>query len=236
MSAPQVQSIEQIINDLNPAYQGQINVLNERRAQIPGMFNAQRTGLDAAKVQGFNQINNQATGRGMSFSGIPLDEQATYLSTKYLPGMQQLAQQENEQRSSLDEALARIDSERRTRAMDVRTDQQKRLEGYLAEQRQMAWEREKFAKEQAMQRAKMAQDAAQARSAQQSQGVSLDSIVRSYLNENSKNGKVSRQVWENAAAMAKSRGLSFGGKTGFASSYWSYAQHGNYKSGMEKYM
>ena len=159
MAAPVVQSVEQIIADLNPAYQGSIDVVNKRRAALPGQFQAQRSGLEAQKVQGFNQINNQATGRGMSFSGIPLDEQANYLSTKYLPGMQQLAFQENEQNLALDEALAGINKERRLRAMDTRQQQQSALEKYLAEERQRAWEREQFQAQQAMERAKMAQQA-----------------------------------------------------------------------------
>ena len=160
MAAPVVQSVEQIISDLNPAYQGSIDVINQRRAQIPTMFEAQRQALGAEKVQGFNQINNQATGRGMSFSGIPLDEQANYLSTKYLPGMQQLALQENEQNLALDEALAGINKERRLKAMDIRSNQQSVLERYLAEERERAWQREKFQADQAMERAKMAQQAA----------------------------------------------------------------------------
>lgn len=159
MAVPTVQSVEQIIADLNPAYSGSIDVLNKRRAALPTQFQAQRSGLETEKVVGFNQINNQATGRGMSFSGIPLDEQANYLSTKYLPGMQQLALQENEQNLALDEALAGINKERRLKAMDIRTNQQSALERYLAEERERAWQREKFQAEQAMERAKMAQQA-----------------------------------------------------------------------------
>ena len=160
MAAPQVQSVEQIIADLNPAYSGSIDVLNKRRAALPAQFQAQRSGLEAEKVVGFNQINNQATGRGISFSGIPLDEQANYLSTQYLPGIQQLALQENEQNLALDEALAGINKERRLKAMDIRTNQQSVLERYLAEERERAWQREKFQADQAMERAKMAQQAA----------------------------------------------------------------------------
>lgn len=172
MAAPVVQSVEQVIADLNPAYSGSIDVLNKRRAALPTQFQAQRSGLEAEKVVGFNQINNQATGRGMSFSGIPLDEQANYLSTKYLPGMQQLALQENEQNLALDEALAGINKERRLKAMDIRTNQQSALERYLAEERERAWQREKFQADQAMERAKMAQQASLA--ANESSGRNIE--------------------------------------------------------------
>ena len=108
MAQPVVQSVEQIVSELNPVYQGSIDVINQRRAQIPTMFEAQRQALGAEKVQGFNQINNQMTGRGVSFSGITADEQANYLSTKYLPGLTQLSQQENDSNLALDEALSKI--------------------------------------------------------------------------------------------------------------------------------
>lgn len=156
MAQPTVQSVEQIIADYAPAYTDSLAVLDKRRAAIPAQFQAQRMGLEAAKVQGFNQINNQATGRGMSFSGVPLNEQANYLSTQYLPGMQQLTFQENDANLALDSALAAINKERRLAAMDVRTQQQASLEKYLAEERQMAWEREKFNAEIALQRASLA--------------------------------------------------------------------------------
>lgn len=159
MAAPQVQSVEQIISDLNPAYQGGIDVISQRRAQLPAMFDAQRQALGAEKVQGFNQINNQMTGRGISFSGITADEQANYLSTKYLPGLTALKTQENEQSLALDDALAKINQERRLRAMDIRQGQQSALEKYLAEERERAWQQQRFAAEQAMERAKMAQQA-----------------------------------------------------------------------------
>lgn len=158
MAAPQVQSVEQIIADYNPAFQGSIDVLNKRREQIPTIFNGQREALNAEKVQGFNQINNQATGRGMSFSGIPLDEQANYLSTKYLPGLTNLSTQENEAQLAIDDSLASINKERRLAAMGTRENQQKSLESYLSEQRQMEWDKQKFSAQQAMESARYAKE------------------------------------------------------------------------------
>lgn len=178
MATPQVQSVEQIITDLNPAYQGSIDVIGQRRAQLPGMFEGQRQALGAEKVQGFNQINNQATGRGMSFSGIPIDEQATYLSTKYLPGLTNLKMQENEQNLALDDALAKINQDRRLRAMDTRQSQQKSLESYLAEERDRAWQQQKFQAEQALQRQKMAQDYSLASAANQREQESTPSAAQ----------------------------------------------------------
>lgn len=231
MAVPTVQSVEQIIADLNPAYSGSIDVLNKRRAALPTQFQAQRSGLEAEKVVGFNQINNQATGRGMSFSGIPLDEQANYLSTKYLPGLQQLAFQENEQNLALDEALAGINKERRLKAMDIRSNQQSALERYLAEERERAWQREKFAAEQAMERAKMAQEV--------TPELSAEDKIYKFLLGRASNGKVDPASWSYAAKLAYDNGIKFGGSDGFANRFWSFADGSNYKKyqlGFDRYM
>lgn len=135
MAAPVVQDLNQIISDLNPVYAPQENLLNQQRSGLGIKYDSQRSALGAEKTQGFNQINNQATGRGLSFSGIPLDEQATYLSTKYLPGIQNIASQQNTEDMSLQTALAQLDSERRLRALDTRQTQQSSLEKYLADER-----------------------------------------------------------------------------------------------------
>ena len=231
MAAPTVQSVEQIIADLNPAYSDSIDVVNKRRAALPAQFQAQRSGLEAEKVVGFNQINNQATGRGMSFSGIPLDEQANYLSTKYLPGLQQLALQENEQNLALDQALANINQERRLKAMDIRSNQQSVLERYLAEERERAWQREKFAAEQAMERAKMAQEV--------TPELSAEDKVYKFLLSRASNGKVDPASWSYAAKLAYDNGIKFGGSDGFANRFWSFADDSNHKKyqlGFDRYM
>jgi hypothetical protein len=144
---PTVQGLDQIIAELNPAYAPRENLLNTQRSGLGIKYDSQRSALGAEKVQGFNQINNQATGRGLSFSGIPLDEQATYLSTKYLPGMQNLASQQNSEDMQLQTALAGIDSERRLRAMDTRQGQQSSLEKYLAEERDRQFRQQEAEKE-----------------------------------------------------------------------------------------
>lgn len=164
MAAPKVQSIEQLVKTLNPAYKDSINVIAQRQAQLPGKFTAQRSALEAAKTQGFNLINNNTTARGVSFGGISADEQADYLSTKFLPGMQQLTQQENEEGLALTEALASINQERRLKAIDMRTGQQDVLQRYLSEQRQLKWDKEKFAQQMALDRARLSASTAKANS------------------------------------------------------------------------
>lgn len=155
MPAPKVQTIEQIVNDLNPAYQGSIDMVNKRKALIPEQQKADQMALDAQKTKNFNKINENMAARGIS-GGLPSHEQAEYLSDVYLPGMQRLKSKAMEQEMGLDEALAQINKERRLAAMDTRTRQQSSLQKYLAEERQMAWDREKFKAQQAMEQKRMA--------------------------------------------------------------------------------
>ena len=122
-TAPVVQSLSDVYNELNNAYQGGRDVINEQMSGLGEKYDAQHSALDAKKVQGFDTINDQATGRGMAFSGIPLDEQAKYLSTEYLPGMQQLSYQQNAETLTMKGQLADIDKEQRLGAMS-RIDQQ----------------------------------------------------------------------------------------------------------------
>ena len=159
MQPPQVQSIEQIVADQSGAYQPGIDLIGKKQALLPEKFKAAQMGLEGKKTLGFNQINNQATARGMSFSGIPLDEQAQYLASEYLPGMQQLAYQQNEEEMALTGALAEIEKERRLGAFSTRERQQSSLEDYLREERQTAWEKEKFNIEMAQRRAEQARQA-----------------------------------------------------------------------------
>lgn len=134
MAVPAVQNLDQIMAELNPVYQGQIDNTNQQIAGLGATTAATKSGLTAQKNQGFNQINNQATGRGLSFSGIPLDEQATYLSTKYLPGIQQADATEASNRLTLQGTLAGINSDKASKALATRQNQQSALDSYLAQE------------------------------------------------------------------------------------------------------
>lgn len=188
---PQVQDLNQIIADLNPAYAGQENLINQQKSGLGLKYDSQRSALGAEKVQGFNQINNQATGRGLSFSGIPLDEQATYLSTKYLPGMQNLAQQQNQEDMTLQQQLAAIDSDRRLKALDVRQGQQSSLEKYLADERARQFQAEQSRLDRAQQASLAAQSAAAKRqeaAPPTAQQYITQLLSGGYTGENQKNG------------------------------------------------
>lgn len=127
---PKVQSLAQIMAELQPAISGQQKVIQQQQEQLGVKTAAQKKGLAAEKVQGFNDINTQATGRGVSFSGIPLDEQATYLSTKYLPAVAALDQAELEGNTAFSGQLADLYSSLYSQAFGERGNQRSELNSW----------------------------------------------------------------------------------------------------------
>ena len=110
-AAPKVQTLAEAMAELNPAYAQSQQVIQNRQAGLGTKYDAQRAGITAERGEGFNAINNQATARGGSFSGVPVEEQSRYLSTKYLPGLQQADYQQNEEDLTLQGQLANINKE-----------------------------------------------------------------------------------------------------------------------------
>lgn len=145
-TAPRVQTLAEAMRDLDPAYASSRDMIAKRQQALPAKYDAQRAGIYAARGEGFNTINNQATGRGASFSGIPQDEQARYLSTKFLPGLQQADFQQNEEDLNLQGQLAGIDKEQRLGAQGRVDKQQSDLNAWnqmIAQQEFQAREAEK---------------------------------------------------------------------------------------------
>lgn len=141
--APNVQSLADVIAELNPAYAQSQAVIQQKQAGLGAKYDAQRAGITAEKGQAFNAINNQATGRGASFSGIPLDEQATYLSTKYLPGLQTADYQQNEEGLELEGQNAQIETQKYGQAFNSVERQKSDLNSWnMAEAQRAAQARE----------------------------------------------------------------------------------------------
>lgn len=139
MPAPQVQTLAQVMADLNPAYSGQTAVNTAQQAAVPIKYAAQKTALTAQKGQDFNTINSQANARGMAFSGIPLDEQATYLSTKYLPGLQAADAQANADTLALQGKAADIQQAQTLQGINTVQGQVKDLNAWNNQQDQNAF-------------------------------------------------------------------------------------------------
>lgn len=137
-NAPTVQTLDQIMASLQPGYAAQQGIIGQQINNTDATYKAQSLALDAAKTQGFNQINTNATGKGNSFSGIPVDEQANYLSTTYLPGVQQAQAKQNADKLTLAGQMAALNTDQRNQALGVQQNQQSALNQWNLQQEQIA--------------------------------------------------------------------------------------------------
>lgn len=218
-TAPTVQTLAQAMQELDPAFSAGRAVIGQQQAAIPAKYDAQRAGINAARGQGFATINNQATGRGGSFSGVPVDEQSTYLSTKYLPGMLQADYQQNEEGLALTGKLADIDKEQRLTAtgrVDKQTSDLNSWNSMIAGQEFQAREAEK-------QRAFSASEAATQRSFTAAQNapkkLTPSQAATALISAAAAKGDVTANVFQ----LARSAYKEAGGDSGqFATEFWKY--------------
>lgn len=129
-NAPTVQSLDQIMAGLQPGYQEQQGILDQQIANTDVTNAASKSALNAAKTQGFNKINTDASERGVAFGGVPIDEQANYLSTEYLPGVQKADAQTKADKLTLGGQKAVLGTEQRNNALKMQGDQQGSLNSW----------------------------------------------------------------------------------------------------------
>lgn len=131
----QPRSLDQILAELNPIYQPQVDLYQRRQAEIPNQIQAEERGLDAKKDVAYDDILSGARRRGLGFAGIPLAEQAKYNATDYLPAIARLRQQGREQAMSLEEALVGVNQRKSEAAFNMRQYEQKRYDDYMEQLR-----------------------------------------------------------------------------------------------------
>ena len=237
--APTVQTLDEIMASLQPGYAAQQGIIGQQIANTDATAKAQKLALDAAKTQGFNQINRQAVGKGNTFSGIPTGEQADYLSSTYLPGIQKADADTNAAKLTLAGQAAELNTNQRTTALGVQENQTSALNSWNMNERNIA----ATAAENAANRAATAAATA---AAKQAEAPSLKANIRAYLDQYvdaegalGTPGSVPKKIWANAAQLAKESGMSFGGDDGFASTFWNYADDAkwqDYKLGYDRYL
>lgn len=137
-NAPKVETLAQSVAALAGGFDEQRNLINEQIAGLSSQYGAQREALEGTRSQQFNKINEQATGRGMAFSGIPLYEQTQYLANSYLPGLTNLANQENEERMKYRTNIAQLNSQQQQAALSRIDQQQAALNQWNLQQSQLA--------------------------------------------------------------------------------------------------
>ena len=140
---PQVQTLAQSMAMLEPAYGEQRALINEQIQGLGAASQVKRDRLDAAKVDAFNTVNDQALGRGVgaAFSGVPLHEQTKYLSTQYLPGIKDIELQEGAERMQLRGTLAQLNTQQNTAALSRIDQQQAALNQWNLQQAQLEAQR-----------------------------------------------------------------------------------------------
>lgn len=81
---------QSVYDSLGSQYQPQTDLINNQIAQLQPQQDAEQAGLDQAKVNAFKDITSSANAKGVLFSGVPIDQQSTYVGTKYLPAVANL--------------------------------------------------------------------------------------------------------------------------------------------------
>lgn len=112
-------ALEAILQELDSVYNPQKNVYKQQINALPGQQQAELSGLDAAKNDSFQQIVQGANRRGVAFGGIPLEEQARYLGSTYMPAVANLKGRFQGQKSDLQLRLAELAAQQRKDAYDI---------------------------------------------------------------------------------------------------------------------
>lgn len=99
-------------------YQPQADLINTQIAQLAPQEQAVQASLDQAKVNAFKDITNQSNARGVLFSGVPIDQQSTYVGTKYLPAVAQNKTAFQNSRNTLTGQLNELTANRQKQAQD----------------------------------------------------------------------------------------------------------------------
>lgn len=140
---PKVQTIQEIMAELNPAYQTRKDFINQQITAVPQQLQADEQILEGQRQKVFGDITQQASDRGMFFSGIPASEQAMYTGTNYLPALTKLRQGAQTQQGTLRQTLSDIDADIYKTAFGVNKDQSNRAQDYQERLRQEQLAREK---------------------------------------------------------------------------------------------
>lgn len=131
-------TLEQIISQLAPAYDPQVQSIQSQQAALPAYQQAQAAGLSASKDNAFSDILGGARERGIGFSGIPLAEQAKYTASTYLPAVSAMEQQFSDRNFSLADAINGLNQDKYKTANSIYTTEQGNYQQYLAQQQAAA--------------------------------------------------------------------------------------------------
>jgi hypothetical protein len=206
--APTVQSLDQILAGLEPAYGASRSLYNQQLSTVPQQGQAVIAGLDTAKQNSFRDINTGANSKGLAFSGVPIAEQSRYLGEKYLPAVAGVQADTQKQTFTLQQALASLEADKYKTGLSTQQDQQKVLTAYQEAERQRQFE--------AQQKEADRQNQLKAAAANRAPGPSAGDIRKADVGAASsflqsvkgRDGKVSPDSWKQARDLWQSIGYS----------------------------
>lgn len=114
-----VPSYDQAYGGLGAVYDPQVSSVNTQIADLPRQQQAVQASLDQAKVNAFKDITAGSNARGVLFSGVPVDQQATYVGTKYLPAVANNVTSFNNTKTTLLDKINAINAQRASQAQGI---------------------------------------------------------------------------------------------------------------------
>lgn len=200
---PQVQSLDQILASLEPAYAASRGLYNQQLSALPGQEAAATASLDVAKGNAFRDVNTNANSKGLAFSGIPAAEQTRYLGEKYLPAVAEVKSNTQKQQFTLQQALASLESDKYKTGLDTRTRQQSVLDQYLEAERDRAFKAQQAQQERAFTASENAANRAASSGGRAPTAAEVKQAVASHIVDNfnklrGRDGKVANETWANA--------------------------------------
>lgn len=113
-------AIADIIKEIQAGYNPIKDAYNKQLKELDPQQQLDVQGLEQAKQNAFGDITTGANRRGMFYSGMPLEEQAKYTGSEYLPSLASLKSRYAGLRGNLREALAGVDRDMYNRAQELR--------------------------------------------------------------------------------------------------------------------
>lgn len=101
-------ALNQILTELDSIYNPQKDLYRTQLTQLDPLMEAENKGLEAAKTDAFKSIETGANRKGLYYSGMPIQEQAQYTGSQFLPSVANLRAKYAQQKFNIQDAIAKI--------------------------------------------------------------------------------------------------------------------------------
>lgn len=154
---PVVRSLADLYNSQSAVYDPQVKAAQDQIAQTQQAGTAQIAGLDVAKTNAFNGIDQTAASRGALFSGFSPDAQASYVGEKYLPALANVQATNNQAVQGLNSTITGLRADQQKQAQTLQEGDLNKLYDYQKTQsdRQFQTQQAQQAYEQELQKLRL---------------------------------------------------------------------------------